>query len=126
MATLRQKRAIKEIVENRGVVSRAMVVAGYKRKTAKNPKNLTNSKAFKKELQPLLKRLEEERDAVIKRMKATRSKAKYRDLVDAVDKLTKNIQLLSGRATERVEEVVNNEQRKRLIAREAKRLGLSS
>lgn len=101
MATQRQKKAIDKIVENHGVISKAMREAGYKDKTAKNPKNLTNSKAFKKELKPLLERLEKERDRAITKMKGKISKAKYRDLVEGVDKLTKNIQLLSGKETER-------------------------
>jgi len=103
MATQRQKKAIKRIVENRGVVSRSMLEIGYKPKTAKNPKNLTESKAFKKELKPLLQRLTDERDRAIKALKGKISKAKYRDLTDAIDKLTKNIQLLSGGKTGREE-----------------------
>lgn len=47
MATIRQKTAINKIVEKRGSVSAAMREAGYSAKTAKNPKNLTNSKSFK-------------------------------------------------------------------------------
>ena len=41
------------------------------------------------------------RDQAVARMTKTIGKAKYRDAVDGVDKLTKNIELLSGRATER-------------------------
>ena len=43
MATERQKVAVKEIVESRGNVSQAMLKAKYKKNTAKNPKNLTES-----------------------------------------------------------------------------------
>ncbi len=46
MATLKQKKAIEEIVENRGNVSQGMIKAGYSKKSAKNPKNLTESKAW--------------------------------------------------------------------------------
>lgn len=46
MATIKQKKAISKIVENRGNVSRAMIDAGYNLTTAKNPKNLTESKAW--------------------------------------------------------------------------------
>ncbi|MDD5040204.1 MAG: hypothetical protein PHY34_03560 [Patescibacteria group bacterium] len=47
MATLRQKNAVKKIVENRGIsVSKAMREAGYSAASAKNPKNLTDSKAW--------------------------------------------------------------------------------
>ena len=47
MATLKQERAVKNIVENRGNISRAMLDAWYEPKTAKNPKNLTDSAWFK-------------------------------------------------------------------------------
>lgn len=47
MATQRQKKAIANLVENRGNVSKAMRDAGYDETTAKNPKNLTESVAYK-------------------------------------------------------------------------------
>jgi len=46
MATLKQKKAIKNIVENRGNVYKGMIEAGYPHSTAKNPSNLTESKAW--------------------------------------------------------------------------------
>lgn len=45
-ATIRQRRAVINLVENRGNVSKAMRDAGYPETTAKNPENLTNSKGF--------------------------------------------------------------------------------
>lgn len=47
MATVKQKRAIRNLVENGGIVSRAMIDAGYSPQTAKVPQKLTESKAFK-------------------------------------------------------------------------------
>lgn len=47
MATQRQKKAIANLLENPGSVSRAMRDAGYSPATAKNPKELTESVAFK-------------------------------------------------------------------------------
>lgn len=46
MATVRQRKAIEKVVENNGNVSRAMIEAGYSKAAAKNPKNLTESKAW--------------------------------------------------------------------------------
>src|SRR3990167_8999915 len=46
MATERQKRAIKKLVENGGNVSRAMREAEYSPETAKNPQKLTRSKGY--------------------------------------------------------------------------------
>lgn len=45
--TIKQQKAIENVMENRGNVSRAMIEAGYDPTTAKNPKNLTESKAWK-------------------------------------------------------------------------------
>ena len=47
MATEKQKKALDKLVENRGNVSKAMRDAGYDDTTAKNPKNLTESKGYK-------------------------------------------------------------------------------
>jgi hypothetical protein len=47
MATIKQKRAFKEALENGGVVSRAMKTAGYSDSVAKNPKKLTDSIGWK-------------------------------------------------------------------------------
>lgn len=47
MATEKQKKAVDNLVENRGNVSKAMRDAGYDDTTAKNPKNLTESKGYK-------------------------------------------------------------------------------
>ncbi len=45
--TPRQRLAVERIVENRGNVSKSMREAGYPAITAKNPKNLTESKGFR-------------------------------------------------------------------------------
>lgn len=47
MATVKQKRAFKKVVENGGNVSRAMVDVGYSPMTAKTPKKLTESEGWK-------------------------------------------------------------------------------
>lgn len=47
MATLKQKKAIANVVENGGNVSRAMMDAGYTPATANTPQKLTESKAWK-------------------------------------------------------------------------------
>lgn len=52
MPSLRAKKAVKILVENRGAsVSDAMRKAGYSEKTAKNPANLTKSKSWPELLQ---------------------------------------------------------------------------
>lgn len=54
MPTLKQKRAIEKLVETRGSVSAAMREAGYSEKSAKNPSNLTNSKAWEEYMEKFL------------------------------------------------------------------------
>lgn len=97
--TLRQKEAINKIVENRGVISSAMIQAGYPETTAHNPSNLTESKAYKQALPDILDRLQDEIDRAIALMPKRIGKAKYRDLIEGTDKLIKNRQLLSGGST---------------------------
>ena len=62
MSTIKQEKALKQIIENHGNISKAMRDVGYEENTVKNPKNLTDSKGFKELLakiddQPLLDRL---------------------------------------------------------------------
>lgn len=54
MPTEKQKTAIKNVVENRGNISKAMRDAGYAEKTAKNPKNLTESRGWQELVQEYL------------------------------------------------------------------------
>lgn len=104
MSTLRQKKAVKEIVENGGIVSKAMKDTGYSENTAKTPQKLTNSKGYKEEAKPFLDKLEKERDRIIKAMSEMNlSEEEYKDLGTVLDKVTGKIQLLSGGVTERVE-----------------------
>lgn len=46
MSTIKQRNAVKKVVENGGNVSQAMIAAGYKPATAKTPQKLTESKAW--------------------------------------------------------------------------------
>ena len=45
--TYKQRKALEKIVENHGNISKSMVEVGYDPDTAKNPKNLTQSKGFR-------------------------------------------------------------------------------
>ena len=100
--TIKQKKAIQKIVENHGNVSKAMREVGYEYKTAKNPKNLTESKGYKEVAEPYLKRLREERDRAIDAAKIKDlDKVGYAKIIEAVAKMDKTIQLLSGEDTER-------------------------
>ncbi len=54
MPTLRQRKAVKAIVENGGIVSKGMEAAGYTKATAKTPQKLTNSKGWAELLEEAL------------------------------------------------------------------------
>ena len=82
-----------EIMENRG----------YKKATIKNPKNVTETKSFQEVIKPLLESYHQELQEVLSAMKGKdKSKEQYRVLVEAADKIQKQIQLLSGKATETI------------------------
>lgn len=74
---------------------------GYSPRTAHSGK-IQKSKGYQEIMKPFTDALIDERNRAIKAMKGKISKAKYRDLVDAVDKLTKNHQLLTGNSTENI------------------------
>lgn len=100
MKNIKVIKAVNELVANGGSVASAMRKAGYSARTARTPKKMTDTQAYQDEIKPVVKQLEEERQEVINDMKGKRGKAKYRDLTDALDKITKNIQLLGGKPTE--------------------------
>ena len=105
MATHKQKLAVKKILENSGNVSKAMREVGYSPGTAKNPKHLTTSKGYKEAISPFVQQMMEERQRLLDSMSTEDlTSVKYKDKTDSVDKLTKNIQLLTGGSTENVAE----------------------
>ncbi len=76
---------------------------GYSRNSAKSMKATetnTYKEIIEKGQEVVVAQLEEERTEILKRMKKTRNKAKYRDLTYAMDIVTKNHQLLTGGKTE--------------------------
>jgi len=127
MATERQKRVAKAITENirnkkYNNKGKLLEDSGYSKQTTLKPKVVIDSKGVQEELSPLIKRLIIERDRAVKHMKLKIKDAKYRDCTDATDKLTKNIELLQGNATERVQSIdITEEQRARILAEENNR-----
>lgn len=104
MASLAAKAVAQEVLETLGKgerpnVSKIGVKKGYTPKQSASG-NIQQTKTYKAAMKPVIDRMMEERDRAIKAMRGKISKAKYRDLVDSADKLTKNIQLLSGGATD--------------------------
>lgn len=79
-------------------ITKIAIKKGYSPKTA-GAGRVQTTKSYKEEITPLVESLQLERREIIKRMRQVRSKAKYRDLVDGLDKITKNLQLLTGGST---------------------------
>ena len=102
---VRQKKLIRIISDNLGTkgftksMVQMMKEAGYEESTANQQSEVLSR--VSEELQPIVSMLEKERDRALKQLTKKITKAKYRDLVDAIDKFTKVIQLLSGKPTER-------------------------
>lgn len=105
MATENQKIVIEKIKSKvgKGKISVSKEMRGiYADSVAKIPGKLTKSKGFQEEMKPVVEQMEKERQRAISLLKTKISKAQYHQLVDGIDKLTKNIQLLSGGATEKL------------------------
>jgi hypothetical protein len=109
----RAKAVAKEILENivNGSSLNQGEIAmrnGYSEKTANhNFKEIKETKAYQSVMEPVLKQLERERQRVITAMTTkVLDDVQYEKLSDVMDKLTKNIQLLSGGDTERTKVLV--------------------
>ena len=104
MSSENAKAVAREVSENirRGkkVILGDIISKRYSKSTSKTPQRVTETKSYQNEMKPIIEQLEIERQRAIKLLKKTSNKAKYRDLIDGVDKITKNIQLLSGGKTE--------------------------
>jgi hypothetical protein len=105
MVSIAAQEMAKEVLEtlgkgekpNLGKIARKK---GYSLKTANNPKEITKSKSYKEVMFPVVSAMENERNRIIDALgKKKLSKEKYRDMIDGLDKLTKNIQLLNGGKT---------------------------
>jgi hypothetical protein len=116
--TEKQKKLIKLMSENIGqkgstkTMEKMLLEAGYSETTSHQQVGILNG--VQDHLDPIVKRLMTIRELAIDRAQKTMSKAKGSDAITAIDKLTKNIQLLSGRPTERPESTLSEEDRQRL------------
>lgn len=97
---------------------------GYTKSSAKSMK-ATRTDTYKREIKPFAERLKNEIDRLSEELESRDlSQEEYKTLVDSIDKLNKNYQLVTGGATERVEDTLTDEQVQRIIERRAK--GVSS
>lgn len=107
MPTPKQEKLIKLLVENLGTpnntktLGEMLLEAGYSKNQSDNPYQILESETVKEGMKDVVSKMEIERERAIKLLEKTSKKAKYRDLVDGIDKFTKNIQLLTGGDTEK-------------------------
>lgn len=81
---------------------------GYSKATSTVPTQVTNTKSYKDEIHSFVEKLEKERDRILLEMSIKDlDKVQYQHLVSATDTLTKNIQLLTGKETERAGVTIN-------------------
>ena len=106
--TPKKKKLIRLISENLGIegftktMYSMMIEAGYSETSAKQQSAILAG--IKEELEPITNELETIRNKAINRLKQSKltDKAGYKDLIDGIDKLTKNIQLIKGKSTENI------------------------
>lgn len=107
MGSLAAKQVAKEVLETIGKgkkpnLGKIVRSKGYTKATAKNPKLVTSTKSYQEEVEPIVTAMIKQRDRMVKEISGRNlSKEKLRDLTDAIDKLTKNAQLLGGKDTEK-------------------------
>ena len=100
------ERTAKEVLEvarsgKRPIIKQIAIRNGYSVNSA-NTNRPQNTKTYKAIVKPVIFQLEQSRQKAINRLDKKINKAQYHHLVSAIDTFTKNIQLLSGHATENV------------------------
>ncbi len=102
---MQAKQVLSSLVGNGGKkkFGAAMKEAGFSEAYAKNPKKYRATKEFKNLVDPIINKLDAEIDAAINELPKKRGKAGYGELTTAIDKMLGKRELLSGRATNRVE-----------------------
>jgi len=108
MASQDAKNVAKEVLDTMGkgkkvVLGEIIRRNGYSDNTADTPQLVTETQSYKGVIAPYVERLKKERDRAFEAMSTKDlDKVQYEDLVRATDSITKNIQLLTGGATERI------------------------
>lgn len=105
MSSENAKAVAREVSENirkgKRVILGKIIAKRYSKSTSKAPQRVTETKSYKEAMLPIVEQLEKERQRIISALtNKNLKKEKYRDLIDGLDKTTKNIQLLGGKSTE--------------------------
>ena len=109
MASISAKMVAQEVLETvrkgkRPNLGKIIKKNGYAETTSTVPSQVTRTKSYQEIMNPVVKRMEKERERIMTALESKDlTEERYRDLVDGLDKITKNIQLLSGKATNNVQ-----------------------
>lgn len=111
MSSENAKAVAQEVVEKvrkgQKVVLGDIIKKRYSKSVSKSPTKVTKTKSYKAVLEPIVKRMENERDRIMAELTIKDlSEVDYEKLTKSLDIMTKNIQLLSGGETERNEVIV--------------------
>ena len=107
MASDNAKRAATKVVESLGTgkkvnMGKILREVGYSDNTSDNPQEVTGTKSYQSVVMPFLEKLEAERNRILMEISTKDlDNERHTDLVRSLDTLTKNVQLLSGKETER-------------------------
>jgi len=113
MASERAKNAARKVLEKsrngeRVIMGQVLREVGYSEGTTITPNKVTETKSYQDEISPFIKKLEKERDRIVLEMSIRDlDDVQYQHLTSAVDTLTKNIQLLGGKDTEKTSVTIN-------------------
>lgn len=104
MSSINAEETAKEVSENirkgKRVILGKIIKKRYAESTSKKPKLVTQTKSYQNIINPIVRKWEKERERITKAMKKRDlTKEQYRVLIDALDTLTKNIQILNGGKT---------------------------
>lgn len=103
-----------ELVAKGSSKAAALRKAGYSEGVATQPGKVFNKPEVKKIIDKHILALEKERDAALALMSKKRSSANYATLSMTIRNLNHDIQLLGGKATERVDMPISEEEKERL------------
>ncbi len=99
--TLKQQKALNNLVADGGSIASAMVKAGYSSRTARTPKKFTGSPNVKYDLENIVKSMEGLRAKILTELSLKDlAKEKAKDLSDILKSLNHDIKLLNGGNTE--------------------------
>lgn len=114
MTSIMAQEVAKEVISKvrkgqRPVLGKIIKSKGYSDSISKSPTKVTRTDTYKEAIEPVVASMERQRQRILKELdNKDLTKERFRDLVEGMDKLTKNIQLLSGGATENITQPIAN------------------